>query len=217
MTISLEERVLNKTIIVKEQEAEKCLKHYFNMAKVRYGAFGKTQPIGFTFFTKKAKTKLAALRREACKKPIILVSIGNEQAGTISALIDLKNNEDYTLVNTCLYHINPKTKVLSLDAIKTLPNHRGKGVGAAVINFVKDIAISSGCKTVQLDSVSSATSFYQKMGFSLSDKSKQVCPNGTLKTMEWQVVGTYNTQGFKINELNLMMQRASEYAEKSKD
>lgn len=208
MKTSLTERVLGKIVANKESIAEKYMNEYLKYGNVRYVASSKTKPTGFVFYTTKCKTELQKLSREAAKQSIVLVATGNSRLGHVKALITKNNGQSYELVNNCFYHVDEQKGVLSVDGIQTVKGFCGIGVGTAVINFIKDIAISSKCTIVELDSVNSAIPFYKKLGFEVSNG--QVCSRGSLTTMQWGVCGELNTTNFTVNELNLMMQRGKE-------
>ena len=209
---SLTERMLIKIIANKEMVAKEYMAQYLKQANVRYAAYSKTKPMQLVFYCSTCKSKQQQLSREAGRQAVVLIATGNERLGHIRAFISPNNDEHYQLANQCIYHVDNETKTLSVDGIQTSKGFRRIGVGAGVVSFVKDIAIASGCTQVVLDSVSTAVSFYKKMGFKVSDT--QVCGKGSLTTMSWDVAGPYSTNSFTVNELNLMMQRGESCSKK---
>ena len=205
---SLTERVLLKIIANREECAMEYMGQHLKYGNVRYAAYTKTKPLGLVFYSSKSTSEKQKLTREAGRQAVVLVATGNERLGHVRALISKNNDVNYDVANQCIYHIDSETNTLSVDGIQTNKNFRKIGVGAGVINFIKDIAIASGCTKVVLDSVSTAITFYKKMGFQVSES--QVCGRGSLTTMEWGVSGEFNTNNFTVNELNLMMQRGAQ-------
>ena len=188
------------------------MRQYLKYGNVRYAAYTKTKPMGLVFYSSKNSDEKKRLTREAGKQVFVLVATGNEKLGHVRALISKNNDVNYDVANQCIYHIEPDTNILCIDGIQTNKNFRKIGVGAGVINFIKDIAIASGCTKVVLDSVTTAIPFYKKMGFQVS--SAQTCGRGSLTTMEWGVSGEFSTTQFTVNELNLMMQRGAQVSSK---
>ncbi len=209
---SLTERMLIKIIANKEECAVSYMGQYLKYGNVRYAAYTKTKPMGLVFYSSKNSDEKKRLTREAGKQVFVLVATGNEKLGHVRALISKNNDVNYDVANQCIYHIEPDTNILCIDGIQTNKNFRKIGVGAGVINFIKDIAIASGCTKVVLDSVTTAIPFYKKMGFQVS--SAQTCGRGGLTTMEWGVSGEFSTTQFTVNELNLMMQRGAQVSSK---
>ena len=62
-------------------------------------------------------------------------------------------------------------KVIYIDDLSTLPETRGKGYGAALLDYVKDLAIQHGCDGVHLDTGYSrhdAHRLYLNKGYTLN-------------------------------------------------
>ncbi len=205
MAESLLTRIFREKILIKEQRAQQYLKQNLVAAHVRYGAISKTRATGSILYFKKANSNQESLRRESSKHSLVLLASGNERLAHVKALIDENLDGNYKIASVALYHIDEETQKLSVDMIKTYENYQNKGIGSAVMDFIKDIAIASKCKTVELDSVRKAVGFYGKKGFRTAEA--QVCSKDSLTTMVWDVDGNYTTNSFTVNELNLMMQR----------
>ena len=52
-----------------------------------------------------------------------------------------------------------------IDAIFVHPNHMRKGIGKKILEFLEDIALSYGLKTLALQSTLNAAEFYRACGF----------------------------------------------------
>ena len=52
-----------------------------------------------------------------------------------------------------------------LNVVETSPRYRGKGIGIAVVNAAIELAKTHRASSVELDSVDTATAFYEKLGF----------------------------------------------------
>ncbi len=98
-------------------------------------------------------------------------------AGKKSAQIrEILINESAWEEMTCLFALSLATGYLdlstgSIEAVFTLPQYTGKGLGSQIIEAIKSEARGRGFEQLTLSSTPNAQTFYEKHGFKLMQES----------------------------------------------
>lgn len=65
-----------------------------------------------------------------------------------------------------------------IDAIFVHPNHMRKGIGKKIVEFLEDLALNCGLKTLTLESTLNAAGFYRACGFEGNEVGTYISPKG---------------------------------------
>jgi ribosomal protein S18 acetylase RimI-like enzyme len=87
------------------------------------------------------------------------------------------------------YHVDTIGKELFLSKLYVYSNHRGKGVGRKVVNYLLDFCVKQGLEKIYLDVYhknESSIAAYKKMGFSI-DKKKVKKFDSKLSFIDYQM------------------------------
>lgn len=86
-------------------------------------------------------------------------------------------------IGTCRFYEIGKN-VVSLGRVVILPEYRKKGLGAYVVAEAEQWARELGYHTIEIDSRTEVTAFYEKLGYRLI--SDEVKPNGVFDCIKMQ-------------------------------
>lgn len=84
------------------------------------------------------------------------------------------DSDEYNYLHLCLYkddvlvayaRARARGEVMRLGRILVKKEHRGQGLGAAIMNYCEEIAREKGCKVLELNAQYRAIGFYEKLGF----------------------------------------------------
>ena len=85
------------------------------------------------------------------------------------------DSDEYNYLHLCLYkddvlvayaRARARGEVMRLGRILVKKEHRGQGLGAAIMNYCEEKAREKGCKVLELNAQYRAIGFYEKLGFS---------------------------------------------------